>query len=183
MKNANDAEVHLPLQGVTIWLDTYDDVFSDFDPRNYESRTLSDDFLGELRRIVREDERRSDVQEFRLLIPARIRNKETEEIISHRLHNYFRKIDARLREELHASRKKGILLLVSGLAFLLAAGFISFLHPKGVGLHLVMVTLEPAGWFFIWMGYDNLFASLSRKKSDAEFHARMTKSRIVFNAL
>ena len=173
----------MPVQGVTLWLDTYDDIFSDFDPRKYESRTLSDDFLDELRRIVREDEGRQDMREFHLLIPAQLRNKSTEEIISRRLHDYFHKIDVRLRDEVRAALRKGLLLLFFGLAFLLIAGFISFLHPKQAGLHLIMVALEPAGWFFIWMGYDKLFGSLKRKKADAEFHARMTKSKVIFDAL
>ena len=31
---------------VSIWIDSYDDVFSDFDPRSYDERNISDDFLN-----------------------------------------------------------------------------------------------------------------------------------------
>ncbi len=182
-KNAKDIPRYPPLQGVVISLDTYDDIFSDFDSRDYASRTLSDDFLGELRRIVREHDKRDDSREFHLLIPSALRNKQTEDIISHRLHNYFHKVDLSLREDLRTSKSKGLLLLVAGLVCLLTAGYISFLHPAQLGLHLVMVVFEPAGWFFIWMGYDKLFGALSRKKADVGFHSRMTKSKILFNAL
>lgn len=171
------------IQGITIALDTYDDIFSDFDPREYESRALSDDFLAELSKIVREDDEKKDLQEFHLLIPAGLRNEHSEEIISHRLHNYFRKIQQKLREEVRITKRKGVLLLLSGLMCLLLAGFISFLHTSLLGLHLIMVALEPAGWFFIWMAYDNLFGSVLRKKSDLEFHSRMTKRKIAFKTL
>jgi hypothetical protein len=167
------------LHGITIWLDTYDDIFSDFDPREYDVRALSDDFVNALRKIVREDEH-NPTQEFYLLIPASVHDHKTEEIVSRRLHNYFRKILQHLREDVRATRKKGILFMISGLVFLLCAGYISFLHPSQAALHLLMVALEPAGWFFIWMGYDNLVSSIARKRSDVEFHSRMNKSRIIF---
>lgn len=38
---------------ISIWVDTYDDVFSDFDSRPYDNRELSDDFLTEVRKMVR----------------------------------------------------------------------------------------------------------------------------------
>lgn len=169
--------------GITIWLDTYDDIFSDFDPREFNHRALSDDFLQELKKIAREDDEHQELQEIHLLIPTTVRNKQSEEIISQRLHQYFRKNHQRLREELNKARITALLLILSGLAFLLLAGFISFLHPQSVVLHLVMVTLEPAGWFFAWMGYDNLVNTLPKKKSDLEFQQRMSRNKIVFRAL
>ena len=32
---------------VSLWLDTYEDIFSDFDPRPYGQRALSEDFVAE----------------------------------------------------------------------------------------------------------------------------------------
>lgn len=171
------------LHGITIWLDSYDDLFSDFDPREYDHRALSDDFLSELRKMVRENDEEQDLNEFHLLMPAEIRSEKTEGIITRRLQTYFRNGLSRLRKERSTTRLRGIILSFLGMLFLFAAGFISFTSPTHLGLHLLMITLEPGGWFFLWMGYDNLINGVLRKKSDIDFHVRMTKNRIVFKNL
>lgn len=175
--------IEAPEHGITIWLDTYDDIFSDFDPREYKHRALSDDFLGELRKIVREDEDKENEREFHLLIPSGLRNVETEQVISDRLHSYFRKAHQRVNDELRAIRTRGILFMLTGFLFLMIAGYISFIHPKAIGLHFLMITLEPAGWFFVWIGFDNLANTLLRKKPDIDFLSRMTKNKIIFKGL
>ena len=41
--------VSSPKEGnVSLVLESYNDIFSDFDPRNYSERALSDDFLIEI---------------------------------------------------------------------------------------------------------------------------------------
>ena len=52
---------------VSLWLDTYEDIFSDFDPHPFGQRALSEDFLAEAKRAVRD--RRDEVPELRLLVP------------------------------------------------------------------------------------------------------------------
>ena len=37
---------------ISLILDNYDDIFSDFDPRPYTVRALSDDFLNECRKAI-----------------------------------------------------------------------------------------------------------------------------------
>lgn len=44
----------IPSQNISIWLDTYDDIFSDFDYRQFSEKALSDDFLTELQKMYRE---------------------------------------------------------------------------------------------------------------------------------
>ena len=37
---------------ISLWLDDYDDLFSDFDSRNYLKRRVSEDFLEELKSVT-----------------------------------------------------------------------------------------------------------------------------------
>ncbi|MBK6275849.1 MAG: hypothetical protein IPF58_14690 [Saprospirales bacterium] len=37
---------------ISIWLDAYDDIFSSFDSRPLSERTVSDDFLSEVKKFV-----------------------------------------------------------------------------------------------------------------------------------
>src|SRR3989339_701864 len=52
---------------VSMWLDGYDDIFSDFDPRPYSQRSLSDDFLSEAKKVS--SGKTGDRLELRFLIP------------------------------------------------------------------------------------------------------------------
>ena len=69
----------LQLSEVSLWVDNYDEFFSDFDPRPYSQRTLSDDFLHEAKKAVRE--KASGKVELTLLIPKNKRAKEIENVI------------------------------------------------------------------------------------------------------
>lgn len=171
------------IHGITIWLDTYDDIFSDFDPREYQARALSDDFLSELRKLVREDDAKEDLREIQLLLPADLRSTSTEEIISHRLHTYFRHRLLQLNEAHQRIRWKGIWLSVAGLFGLLIASYISFTRPAEMAYHFLRTVLEPAGWFFVWMGYDHLVNGSGRKKPDLDFFKRMSRNKISFRSL
>ena len=74
---------------ISLILEEYNDIFSDFDPRPYEHKALSDDFLTECRKAARD----KDVHELelRLLMPKEIRNLDDEAKIKHRLHEHFHK--------------------------------------------------------------------------------------------
>ncbi|MEI7477473.1 MAG: hypothetical protein WCJ81_02910 [bacterium] len=72
---------------MSLILDTYGDIFSSFDPRPYEERALSDDFLDECKKIT--DDKKIDLLELRLLIPKAQRSVVDEELIKKRLHAYF----------------------------------------------------------------------------------------------
>ena len=73
---------------ISIWLDSYDDIFSDFDSRPLSERTVSDDFLSEVRKVC--DEKSRNKIHLKLSIPESLRNTEDEKIIIKRLHLFFR---------------------------------------------------------------------------------------------
>ncbi|NYT12918.1 MAG: hypothetical protein GKC01_00225, partial [Candidatus Methanofastidiosa archaeon] len=66
---SEDPKIILREKNISLILDSYDDLFSDFDPRPYSVRGLSDDFLIECRRAVRGIKTESPVLELRLLVP------------------------------------------------------------------------------------------------------------------
>ena len=82
-----DKKKLLRISELSIWLDEYDDIFSDFDSRPIDERSLSDDFLAEVRKMVRE--KPSGAISLKLLIPADKRKKELETVAIKNLHTYF----------------------------------------------------------------------------------------------
>lgn len=185
----------LQLSEIGLTLDSYDDIFSDFDPRHYSERSLSDDFLAEMKRATRE--KTSGVIELKLLIPQKIRKVTDEEIIKKRLRNHFRRHHDMLRKEVNKVKKIGELMVVGGFFLGILAAlvldsiildsidnsyfFTNILYwlwmvmPK-----VILVLVEPASWFLIWEGANQLMSGWEAIKPDLKFYEKMTKCEIIF---
>jgi len=163
---------------ISIWLDDYDDIFSDFDPRPYSERILSDDFIAELKKVSREE--KFDISELRLLISEKSRKEEFEPTIIKRIHTYFRNGNSYLVHRMKTMRVKAILLTFAGLILILGASYISALQTDKFYMKILFVLFEPAGWFFVWTGMDDLFFASRKRKDDLDFLLKMVKTKIVF---
>ncbi len=168
----------LRLSELSVWIDVYDDIFSDFDPRPYSDRALSDDFLNEIRKISRET--RSGSVELNILIPQALRNNRLESIIRKRLHTYFEIGNRSVRQEMDQFKKNARLLVAFGVAALFGAAYISYLNFPSFWPHLVIVLMEPAGWFSVWNGSDQLMKSDKLFKPDRDFYRKLTSAEIKF---
>lgn len=170
--NANDMRV------ISIWIDDYDDIFSDFDPRPLSDRNISDDFLYEVKKISRENN--SNIHELKLLIPEKNRKREIEDVIIKRLHTHFKKNYQDFRGLQKTQNKKGIAFAVSGAMMMIAASYLSYIRSDNFLVHTLFVILEPAGWFLAWAGLDNLIYSSKEQRRELDFYTKMTKSKIEF---
>lgn len=163
---------------ISIWLDSYNDIFSDFDPRPYSERILSDDFIAELKKVSREE--KFDISELRLLISDKSRKEEFEPTIIKRIHAYFRNGNSYLTRKMKSTRGKAILLTIAGLSLILLASYISALQSNKFYMKMLFVLFEPAGWFFVWTGMDDLFFAFRKRKDELDFLSKMVKTKIVF---
>jgi len=164
---------------ISLWLDTYDDIFSDFDPRPYAQRALSDDFLNEAKKASRE---KGESLELRLLIDAKMRNLDHEAMIKKRLHEHFKNHTVRIHAELKDLFIKGVLFVVFGFVMMVIATFLADFEIKNMLITFAMVTLEPAGWFAVWAGFDHIFYMTREKKPEHLFNEKMSKSNIIFES-
>jgi len=162
---------------ISVMLDTYDDIFSDFDPRVYSQRALSDDFLLEAKKATLD--REGDFQ-LQFLIPKAQRKLEYETLIKRRLREHFRKHYLLLEAEITRTKKKGIFMALGGALMLIAAMFISVYGEEYLALQMLLVLLEPAGWFTAWTGLDEVYYTARQKKPDLEFYQKMSDVEIVF---
>lgn len=164
---------------ISLWLDTYNDIFSDFDPRPYAHRALSQDLLDEAKRATREAPLGV---ELRFLIPTAKRSLPDEAVIKRRLREHFRKHSAQLDEEFKSVRKKGIVLTIIGMLLLTAA---TFLYQQDGGkwwTSFLIVLCEPAGWFTVWIGLEKAFAvyESSERKLNRLFYQKMARAEFKF---
>ena len=167
-----------PSKSISLWIDCYDDIFSDFDPRPFSERNISDDFLYEIKRVSSETV--LSISELRLLIPKAERDAGTESIITRRLHAFFIKNLHYFRSKKKMEKRKGFLFVLAGAVLMAGATMLSALQSEGLLMHIMLVIAEPAAWFFMWIGMENLVNTSWKEKRELDFYERMTKSKIIF---
>ena len=69
---------------ISILLNSYNDIFSAFDPSEYSERTLSDDFIIQAKNFSKSKD--GNKMSLKLLLPASARNEQDEKVITKRLH-------------------------------------------------------------------------------------------------
>lgn len=165
---------------VSLTLDGYDDIFSDFDSRAYNERALSDDFLVEIKKASLS--RYPGKVELRFLIPAISRNLKNEILIQKRLKEHFRKHHTQLRDEIKGLRKKGAVMGLFGAIMIGIAAFLDSLQNTPLWMHIAEVILEPAGWFTGWTGLDQLYYTPRELEQDHIFYHRMEQADVTFHS-
>ena len=171
-----------PRKEVSFWLDGYDDIFSDFDPRLYHAKGFSVDFLEEAKRAFRELPPEPFV--FRLLIPSDKRRPLEEAIIRKRLRDHAKKHYTLLKKEQKKIKQKGIALSAVGMVLIGLATFVAYHSDGGANLlfSVLQVLFEPAGWFSVWFGLEIIFRERHEKKPDYEFYHTLTKADLKFES-
>ncbi len=165
---------------ISIWIDKYDDVFSDYDSRGFAERSLSDDFLRELRKMISE-KKTSEVQlKFHLLNDQT--NYEWEDVIKNNLRGYFKDVADLLKEEKRQLLNKGYRLLGIGFALILFIFYLTINAESGVYLHGIILMLEPVGWFTTWTGLDLVFQTSRKEQSTLDFSSKMATAQITFSS-
>jgi hypothetical protein len=161
-------------------LDEYDDIFSDFDPRPYPERMLSDDFLYELKRASLDREEKG--LELTLQVPKERRNAAQEKVILERLKAHFRRQRKRLEEKRKGERKTGLRMIALGVVFMFLATWLLFRYKQELWSSFVVVLLEPAGWFTFWEGLNLVLFKSRETTPDLGFHRKMAGARITFTS-
>lgn len=175
-KEASD-EVLMREGNISLILDSYDDIFSDFDPRPYEQKALSDDFLVECKRAA--EDKQKEI-ELRLLVPKHRRTLSDEAKIKKRLRSHFQKHYKEKEEEKRKIRMQGVLWSVIGAGLILIATFLYTQTYRGFIFTLFFVLFEPAGWFTMWTGLEKIFIDAEKRLHTLEFYKKMARAKINF---
>lgn len=177
--NAQHMKKVLQNSEVALWLDDYDDIFSDFDPRYYSQRSLSDDFLLELIKAVKN--RDKGIFELRFLLAENLRSKSKEQIIIKRLHEYFINHYHLVVKDKKKVIKRAAIFIAVGIFTMLFAVYIQiFFLSKHILFNFILVLAEPAGWFLFWEGLNKAIYDTDKIKPNLDFYYKMSKSKIKF---
>lgn len=180
----NDNEGGFPgvakTSSIHLVLDDYEDIFSDFDPRPYSERMLSEDFLHELKRASLDREESGLV--LTLFAPKEKRNGGQERVVLERLRNHFRRHHRRLEEKRKGEWKTGALMVASGMVFMFVSTYLLLDFHQDLWSAFVVVILEPAGWFTFWEGLNVVLFRSKEVTPDLGFYRKMSKAKIIFSS-
>jgi len=163
---------------VSLILDVYDDIFSDFDPRPFVKRALSIDFLEEAKRATR-DLPTGQIQ-LKFLIPYSLRNIPTEIMIKRRLKEHFAKHFEEYKNKMRNIKIKGAIMALGGIGMIFVAKIMDRLQSISLSINFLKILLEAGGWFTAWVGLENAFESLEEKSKMKAFYEKMSRADITF---
>jgi hypothetical protein len=165
---------------LNLWLDSYDDIYSDFDSRHYLKRRISDDFLHELRTEMKYKAHHAG--DMVLLLPPERRDDPSEKIIADSLTDFFSSQFHFQQDKCRKKLNNGILLLASGVIIILLNSWVSYNSEESFLITAIKVLLEPAGWFLLWAALDFLFYDFAELKRERNFYKELSEMHIHFKS-
>ncbi len=167
------------MKSIQIALDSYDDLFSDFDNSPYSTRVLSDDFLKEIKKRYYEN-KKGDF-ELNFTLPAAKRNAKVESIIKKRLRDYFKAEMSYFNEKIDRIKTDGLHRLVVGF-ILLSIEVVLPIFDLSENLYakILSVFIIPAGWYGFYSGFEHIFEYARDFESSLAFHEKIAKIKYEF---
>ena len=167
------------LREIAIVIDTWDDIFSDFDPRPLSDRMVSSDFIGELKKRYKET--RSGDFLITIYASPSLKNVESERMVTKRLKQHFRQKFLQKKKILIHIRTRGIIFVIIGicsLSFLTLATYYKFLNE--LTIQLAGIIFMPLGWFGLWEGFSKLIDTSPALIEDTKLFEKLSKTKYEF---
>jgi hypothetical protein len=161
---------------IPLILNSYGDIFSNFDPRPYSHRAFSKDFLQECQKAS--EDKKGDI-ELKLLVKKEIRNLKEEELIIRRIKEHFKKHFLEKKKELFNLRFIGLIWFLAGCFLIVLTTFLNSSDYQFI-IRLIIAIAHPAGWFFLWEGMGKIMIHSKEKKLEHLFNKKMSKAKVSF---
>ena len=167
------------LKDIGIVIDSWDDIFDDFDPRPLNERTVSGDFIYELKRRHKETRRGG----FTVTIhaPVALKDARAERMVTQRLRKHFNHQFLQRKKENIKTRIRGALFVgigIASLSFLTLATYFKFLSE--LAIEIASIVLMPLGWFGFWEGLSKLIDTSPKFIQEERLFEKLSKTAYRF---
>jgi hypothetical protein len=156
-----------------ISLDSYDDMFDDFDIRPYKERALSADFINVLNGRVRKVDFAREMTLI-LTMPKKARDRNHERAIEKRLKEHLGNAAKYWDNKAKDTRNAGIFYILVGLAIYVGGGMI------GTDFYTARQYLLIPSWFLIWHALDLIVMDIPKMNAKRDFNRYVRNARITF---
>jgi hypothetical protein len=165
---------------LSLWLDYYNDIYSDFDSRHYLKRRVSEDFLDELRLAMKY--KIGQFNSLELLLENKKRDEQLETVIVKSLKDFFSDRYKFAAKKCKTKMSKGFVMLFFGILVVIANSFIIYSEWHFFLINILKLLLEPAGWFLIWGALDFIFYQYNALKEERDFLKELSRMTIYFKS-
>jgi len=170
------------IREISIVIDDWDDIFSDFDPRPLDERTFSEDFIYELKKRYRE------TKTGRVLVlicaPLHLKDERSEKTVIQRMKREFKREGLQKRKDIARIRGRGLIFVLCGVSFLGTLTFLEYYEPLSrLSVDLIGIILMPLGWFGIWEGLSKIVDTSPKVIQDEILFEKLAKADYKFKYL
>ncbi|MFH1995794.1 MAG: hypothetical protein ABIJ27_02210 [Candidatus Omnitrophota bacterium] len=170
------------IKEISLAIDSWDDVFSDFDPRPLSERALSEDFIAELRKRYRESRRGTFL--ITMFAPIAMKDEKTVKSVIQRLKSHFKHRALQSRSQIAGIRARGVIFVAAGI---LSLGFLTLItYYKSfsvLAIELSGIVLMPLGWFGVWEGFSKIVDTSSTVIQEEKLFNKLSKAAYRVNYL
>jgi len=177
---SEEKKISAYLNSVSIALDGYDDIFSDFDPSSYSVRALSDDFVKEL--MKRYGEHSGGELRIAFSLPKKERNKNSESVIRERLKKYFEWKLKELDEDIKEETLRGAVYIGVGAMLLTGCVLINTYLQDILVFKIVSELLQVPAWFGEFVGVEKIVESRAKVGKQKRFYEKFRDASCVFTS-
>ncbi len=143
------------IKEISIAIDTWDDIFSDFDPRPLNERDLSEDFIAELKKRYRAT--RTGGFRVSIYAPVALKDEKAEKTVIQRLKKHFRFWALLRQKQINQIRARGMVFVGFGIIFLASLTIATYYKLfSNFVIEMLGIILMPLGWFGIWEGFSKI---------------------------
>ncbi|MFH1478233.1 MAG: hypothetical protein ABIG92_00475 [Candidatus Omnitrophota bacterium] len=179
MKEEDQKQRIKDIKEISIAIDTWDDIFSDFDPRPMNERALSEDFKSEIAKRYRET-RKGDFL-VTIFAPNSLNDGKSEKIVIQRLKRHFKHKAMQSKKEIYGIRIRGVFFVITGIMFL---GFLTLATYRKLfrdfTIDMLGIILLPLGWFGVWEGFSKIVDTSISFIQDQTLYDKLSKANYRF---
>ncbi len=152
---------------VIIPIDTIDDIYSDFDMRILTIRSLSTDFINEVK-MQSEHTENDEAIEIKIIAPLSIKEteltKKIQKLTKIRIKEYFDNEFFEIKYQRRTILTRSLIFITSGLACFFLFKYFSQFKFKNIWLVTLLELVTFFSWFATWSGIDRLRERRSRRE-------------------
>ena len=167
------------IKEISVAIDRWEDIFSDFDPSPLGQRTLSEDFISELKKRYRETKRGSFI--ITIYAPLSLKDEQKEKVVIQRLKQYFRFRSIQAKKQLGRIRARGITFVAFGtfsLGLLILLTYFKVFSE--LAIEMIGIALMPLGWFGIWEGFSKIVDASPILRVDEDLFVKLARANYRF---
>ncbi|MCX6773443.1 MAG: hypothetical protein NTY68_00395 [Candidatus Micrarchaeota archaeon] len=158
---------------IVITLESYDDIFDDFDPRPFNERSLSADFINVLNERIKKVDFSRQINLI-LTMPKEQRSMKEEKTIEKKLKEHFITSSGYWKNKGKDMIGISILYLLGGLAIYIGGGMIDDY------IHTLKQYLIIPSWFLTWRALEMIVIDYPKANSRKQFYQYISNAKIEF---